>query len=34
MDRDQITAWATPVVDQLLTGPAPPVPHTLRRARP
>jgi AcrR family transcriptional regulator len=28
MDRDQITAWATPVVDQLLTGPAPPVPDS------
>ena len=28
MDRDQITAWATPVVNQLLTGPAPPVPDS------
>jgi len=28
MDRDQITAWATPVVDQLLTGPAPPIPDS------
>ena len=28
MDRDEITAWATPVVDQLLTGPAPPVPDS------
>lgn len=28
MDRDQIIAWATPVVDQLLTGPAPPVPDS------